>query len=110
MRRRLLLGLAAVAIVCGLAACDSSTTIDADGAGPGTALVHWQQNVPGSMERVVRVYVDQAIPAPIRQAVNVAAAQADRSPFLDFAVFVVAALPTACAAPTHCITVTARPA
>jgi len=106
MRKRLLLGLAAVTAVLTLAACDSSTKIDADGAGPGTAWVHWQQNVPGSTERVVRVYVDQATTTPaIRLAVQRAVAQGDRSPVLDFQYLPVATLPASCAAPAHCITV-----
>jgi len=104
--KRILLGLATAAGALLLAACDSSTKIDADGAGPGTAWVHWQQNVPASKERVIGVYVDQATTTPpIQLAVQRAVAQGDRSPYLDFQMFVVAALPTDCAAPTHCITV-----
>jgi hypothetical protein len=110
MTKRLRLGLAAVLAVLVLAACDSSTTIDADGAGPGTAMVHWQQNMPASKERVIGVYVDQATASPaLIQAVNVAVAQGDRSPYLDFQALLVPALPADCPAPLHCITVTARP-
>jgi hypothetical protein len=110
MRKRLFAVLAAVLTVLGLAACDSSTTIDADGSGPGTALVHWQQNVPGSRERVIDVYAEQATTSPALQlALQRAVAQGDRSPFLDFRLTIVPTLPTSCAAPQHCITVRGVP-
>lgn len=107
--RRITLLAVAVAVVA-LVACDSSRPIDADGTGPGTDLVHWQQNVPGSRERVIRVYVDRTTTSPaLRHAVAIAVAQGDRSPFLDFQTFDVSVLPTSCPAPTHCITVTSQP-
>jgi hypothetical protein len=98
MRRRLGLVLAVLAFVA--VACHSSENFTT-----ATGVkVHWQQNVPGSLQRTVEVVVPaQYATSSFMYAVNAAVLQANRSPYLDFVIDVPNMTPSSC--PNHCILV-----
>jgi len=109
MNKKFLLVLLPVLVL--LAACRSSEPIDADGTGPGTALVHWQQNVEGSLERQIEVIVPAqfASDGNFMSAVNVGMQQANRSPYINTVLNVPNELPTSgCLSLSHCVVIQRR--